>query len=221
MFDVNFDLIKSVVELVQKFTEQNEDKILYNNDLQGFIQWINTSFEDDSNSEDPLWIGKELGRSSDSVINTLFVRIGRYAKMYSRSIGKSVFSSQDDFIYMISLKAMGPMTKMELIRHNVSEKSTGVLIINRLIHNQWIEQTVSQKDKRTKHITITEKGIAVLEEHMEEIRKASKAVVGNLTHSEQMLLIAILSKLDEFHASFYQMNLANDSLLDVVNKKLS
>ncbi|MCP1297905.1 MarR family winged helix-turn-helix transcriptional regulator [Chryseobacterium sp. S0630] len=218
---MNFDLIKSVVELVQKFTEQNEDKILYNNDLQGFIQWINTSFEDDSNSEDPLWIGKELGRSSDSVINTLFVRIGRYAKMYSRSIGKSVFSSQDDFIYMISLKAMGPMTKMELIRHNVSEKSTGVLIINRLIHNQWIEQTVSQKDKRTKHITITEKGIAVLEEHMEEIRKASKAVVGNLTHSEQMLLIAILSKLDEFHASFYQMNLANDSLLDVVNKKLS
>ncbi|MFS4469929.1 MarR family winged helix-turn-helix transcriptional regulator [Chryseobacterium sp. T20] len=218
---MNFDLIKSVVELVQKFTEQNEDKILYNNDLQGFIQWINASFEDDSNSEDPLWIGKELGRSSDSVINTLFVRIGRYAKMYSRSIGKSFFSSQDDFIYMISLKAMGAMTKMELIRHNVSEKSTGVLIINRLIHNQWIEQTVSQKDKRTKHITITEKGIAVLEEHMEEIRKASKAVVGNLTHSEQMLLIAILSKLDEFHASFYQMNLANDSLLDVVNKKLS
>lgn len=218
---MNFDLIKSVVELVQKFTEQNEDKILYNNDLQGFIQWINTSFEDDSNSEDPLWIGKELGRSSDSVINTLFVRIGRYAKMYSRSIGKSVFSSQDDFIYMISLKAMGPMTKMELIRHNVSEKSTGVLIINRLIHNQWIEQTVSQKDKRTKHITITEKGIAVLEEHMKEIRKASKAVVGNLTHSEQMLLIAILSKLDEFHASFYQMNLANNSLLDVVNKELS
>lgn len=218
---MNFDLIKSVVELVQKFTEQNEDKILYNNDLQGFIQWINASFEDDSNSEDPLWIGKELGRSSDSVINTLFVRIGRYAKMYSRSIGKSVFSSQDDFIYMISLKAMGPMTKMELIRHNVSEKSTGVLIINRLIHNQWIEQTVSQKDKRTKHITITEKGIAVLEEHMKEIRKASKAVVGNLTHSEQMLLIAILSKLDEFHASFYQMNLANNSLLDVVNKELS
>lgn len=218
---MNFDLIKTVVELVQQFTEQNKDKTLYSDDLQGFKKWINDSFKEGSEPEDPLWIGKQSGRSSDSVINTLLVRIGRYAKMYSRSIGKSFFSSQDDFIYLISLKTMGAMTKMELIRHNASEKSSGVLIINRLIHNQWIEQTVSQKDKRTKCIHITAKGLAVLEEHMDEIRKASKVVVGNLTHSEQMFLIAILSKLDQFHDSFYQMNLEAGDLMDAAYKKLN
>ncbi len=88
---MNFDFIKAIVELVQQFTEQNEDGILYSNDLQGFKKWMNDSFKEDSESENPLWIGKQSGRSSDSVINTLLVRIGRYAKMYSRSIGKSFF----------------------------------------------------------------------------------------------------------------------------------
>ncbi len=218
---MNFDLIKEAVNLVQQFMEQNEDQALYTNDLHGLIQWINTSFKDDCDAKDPLWMGKQSGRSSDSVINTLLIRIGRYAKTYSRSIGKSVFSSQDDFIYLISLKTIGAMTKMELIRHNVHEKSAGVLIINRLVHNEWVEQTVSQKDKRTKHIAITEKGIAVLEEHMEEIRKASRVVVGNLTYSEQMLLIAILSKLDEFHDNFYRMNLETIDLIDAAYKRLN
>ncbi|MBP2615228.1 MarR family winged helix-turn-helix transcriptional regulator [Chryseobacterium jejuense] len=218
---MNFNLIKSVVELVQQFMEQNEDKVSYSCDLQGFIEWINVSFKADSKSEDPAWIGKESGRSSDSIINTLLIRMGRYAKTYSRSIGNSVFSSQDDFIYLIGLKTMGAMTKMEVIKHNVHEKSSGMLIINRLIHNGWVEQKVSEKDKRIKHIQITEKGLTVLEEHMDEIRKASRVVVGNLTHSEQMLLIAILSKLDEFHDSFYRMNLESRNLLDNVYKRLN
>lgn len=221
LFDMNFDLIKAVVELVQQFMEQNEEKALYSNDLQGFTEWINTSCKDNSEPEDPSWIGKDAGRSSDSIINTLLVRMGRYAKTYSRSIGNSVFSSQDDFIYLISLKMMGPMTKMELIRRNVHEKSSGILVINRLIHHGWAEQAVCLQDRRTKHIQITEKGLAVLEEHMDEIRKASKVVVGNLNHSEQMLLIVILSKMDEFHDSFYRMNLEAGNLLDIVYKKLN
>ncbi|WET49942.1 MarR family winged helix-turn-helix transcriptional regulator [Chryseobacterium indologenes] len=218
---MNFDLIKTVVELVQQFMEQNEDKARYSNDLQGFTEWIKTSDKADSDPEEPHWPGKESGRSSDSVINTLFIRMGRYGKAYSRSIGHSVFSSQEDFIYLISLNAIGTMTKMELIRHNVSEKSSGMLIINRLINNGWAEQVVSKKDKRRKYIQITDQGIVILEEYMDEIRKASKVVVGNLTHSEQMLLIAILSKLDEFHNTFYRMNMANGNLLDIVYKKLN
>lgn len=116
---------------------------------------------------------------------------------------------------------MGAMTKMELIRHNLHEKSSGILIINRLIRNGWVKQTVSEKDKREKYIQMTDKGFAVLEEHMSEIRKASRVVVGDLTHSEQMLLIAILSKLDEFHDSFYRMNLEARDLLDAAYKRLN
>lgn len=217
---MNFDLIKAVVELVQQFMEQNEGKSVYSNDLHGFTEWINASHQ--QNLQDPDWTGKELGRSSDSIINTLLIRMNRYAKSYSRSaVGSSVFSSQDDFIFLISLKSMGAMSKMELIRHNVHEKSSGMLTVNRLLRNGWIEQTVSPKDKRIKNIKITQKGLAVLDDHMDEIRRVSRAVTGNLTHSEQMLLIAVLSKLDEFHNSFYRMNLETKDLVNAVYKKLN
>ncbi|MEJ5048742.1 MarR family winged helix-turn-helix transcriptional regulator [Chryseobacterium culicis] len=219
---MNFDLIKSVIELVQQFMKQNEGKSLYNNDLKGFTKWINISYKDGFESQDPDWIGKEFGRSSDSVITTLLIRMNRYAKSYSRSvISNSAFSSQDDFIYLINLKVLGTMSKMELIRCNLHEKSSGILIINRLLRNGWAAQTVVQKDKRKKVIQITEKGLAVLANSMDEIRMASKVVAGNLTHPEQMLLIAILSKLDEFHHSFYRMNLESRDLLDLAYKKLN
>lgn len=222
LFDMNFDLIKSVVELVQQFVEQNEAKTLYSNDLKGFTEWVSASSKDYPELQNPAWIGKESGRSSDSVINTLLIRISRYAKSYSRSVmSNSGFSSQDDFIYLISLKTMGAMSKMELIKHNVQEKSSGIVVINRLIHNGWAEQTVSQKDKRAKHIKITDKGLAVLKDHMDEIRKASQVVTGNLSPSERMLLISILSKLDEFHYSVYQMNLETIDMLEAAYKKLN
>ncbi|WP_343609301.1 MarR family winged helix-turn-helix transcriptional regulator [Chryseobacterium oranimense] len=219
---MNFDLIKAVVELVQQFSEQNEVKAVYSNNLQGFTEWLTTSCKSGSEQEDPDWRGKQLESSSDIIINTLLIRMSRYAKSYSRSsISNSVFTSQDDIIYLISLKMIGAMTKMELIRRNIQEKSSGIVIINRLIRNGWAEQTVTEKDKRTKHIQITEKGLSVLEEHMDEIGKVSKAMVGNLDYSEQKLLIAILSKLDEFHDNFYRMNLEARDLLDNVYKRLN
>jgi DNA-binding MarR family transcriptional regulator len=219
---MNFDLIKAVVELVQQFSEQNEVKAVYSNNLQGFTEWLIASCKSASEQEDPDWREKQLESSSDIIINTLLIRMSRYAKSYSRSsISNSVFTSQDDIIYLISLKMIGAMTKMELIRRNIQEKSSGIVIINRLIRNSWAEQTVTEKDKRTKHIQITEKGLSVLEEHMDEIGKVSKAMVGNLDYSEQKLLIAILSKLDEFHDNFYRMNLEARDLLDNVYKRLN
>lgn len=222
MFDMNFDLLKAVVELVRQFMEQNEGRAIYSNDLKGFTEWINASSEDDDEGEREECTAEEPGLSSDSIISTLLITIGRYAKTYARSaMGNSVFSGRNDFIYLISLKTMGAMTKMELIRYNVHEKSSGILIINRLIRNGWARQTVSENDKRKKYIRITDKGLAILEEHMQEIRKASRILAGNLTHSEQMLLIAILSKLDEFHGYFYRMNLEARDLLDAAYRKLN
>jgi len=219
---MNFDLLKAVVELVQQFSEQNEGKAIYNNNLQGFTEWLTASCKNNSEPEDADWKGKQLENNSDIIINFLLIRMSRYAKSYSRSaISNSAFSSQDDFIYLVILKMTGAMTKMELIRRNIQEKSSGIVIINRLIRNGWAEQTVTEKDKRTKHIRITEKGLSVLEEHMDEIGKVSKAMVGNLDHSEQKLLIAILSKLDEFHDYYYRMNLETRDLLDNVYKRLN
>lgn len=214
---MNYNLIKDLLDLVEDFEKENVKKKLYGNDIDGFKQWFIRSVEDKFPKEEPNWEGKEKGRSPESVINTLIVHMNRYAKNYSKSaIYGSDFSTQEDFIYLINLKAFGSMTKMELIKKNIQDKPVGMQIINRLIENDWVTQTASKTDKRSKVIEINKNGLEALNKQMDKIRQATQIVTGDLDHEEKMELIRILSKLNDFHHPIYCENLDSSELLDML-----
>ncbi len=171
-------------------------------------------------SDDAIeWEGKVAGRSPESVINTLIVHMNRYAKSYSKAaIQGSAFTTQEEFIYLINLKAFGSMTKMELIKKNVHEKSVGIQIINRLIDRGWVTQIPSLRDKRSKLIELTEIGDEHLSAQMNSIRKATTIVTGTLTKEEKMELIRLLTKLDHFHRDIYHKQLEGEQLLEEANR---
>src|SRR5690606_2206922 len=148
---MKYDILKSVIDLVEEFEIENSLENIYPDDIEGFKRWINVKYNSQGLETEPYWEGKESGRSAESVISTLIVHMNRYAKSYSKSaIYGSDFSSQEDFIYLINLKAFGEMTKMDLIKKNVHEKPAGMQIINRLISQGWVNQTDSEIDKRSK-----------------------------------------------------------------------
>ncbi|KMQ71905.1 MarR family winged helix-turn-helix transcriptional regulator [Chryseobacterium koreense] len=210
---MNYRLIEDVIELVRQFEIENKDTNNYEVSIEGFKNWILRN--SGTVSHEPDWEGKENGRSAESVISTLLVHLNRYAKSYSKSaILGSDFSTQDDFIYLINLKAFGEMLKMDLIKKNVHEKPVGMQIINRLIHLGWIEQRESTTDKRSKVISITQKGLTALENQMNKIRTATTVVTGNLSENEKMELIRLLHKLDDFHQQIYEKNKKTEQLLD-------
>jgi len=211
---MNINLVKNVIQLLEDFDLQNKNQI-YTSDIEGFKNWI--SDQNNITSKEPLWEGKENGRSPEGVISTLLVHLNRYAKTYSKSaISDSDFHTQDEFSYLINLKAFGSMSKIELIKKNIQDKSSGILIINRLIKQGWIEQTNSEIDKRSKVLRITESGKSALENQMEKIRNASNIVTGNLTHSEKIELIRILDKLDKFHQPIFAKNIESPKLIETV-----
>jgi DNA-binding MarR family transcriptional regulator len=216
---MNYKLVKEVIQLVEDF--EIADKQTFSPDINGFKQWIHAGEKGkDQQRQDSDWEGKANGRSVDSVINTLIVHMNRYAKAYSKSaIHNSAFSTQEDFIYLINLKAFGPMTKTDLIRKNIHEKPVGMQIINRLIQQGCIEQSDSIEDKRSKIIYITPQGLAALESVMKKVRQASKIVSGNLSEDEKMQLMQLLQKLEHFHQPIYASNLNAAQLLDIVNKE--
>ena len=220
---MDFTIVKNLLELFEKFDSENVNN-LYSKDIVGFRNWIYDQESDqhrDGKSE-PVWDGKEFGRSPESVISTLLVHLNRYAKTYSKSaIAGSDFSTQDEFIYLINLKSFGSLTKMELIRKNVQEKPAGILIINRLIKQGWVEQKDSVTDRRTKVLTITESGLQALDMQMDKIRTATSIVTGNLTYNEKMDLIRILDKLEQFHHPIFSKNIDNNKLIDTVLKEYS
>lgn len=217
---MNYQLIYEAVSLIEEFEKDQGKDQLSATDLNGFKRWIIDEFRDEFDQDEPHWVGKEKGRSPESVINTLIVHLSRYAKAYSKSaIHDSDFSTQEDFIFLITLKAFGGMTKMELIKQNVQEKPAGMLIINRLIKKGWVDQKDSKEDKRSKIVSISEEGRKALQAHMDKIRMATEIVTGNLSYEEKMELIRLLQKLDEFHQPIYDENLATADLLETVQKK--
>ena len=217
---MNYGLIKDVLDLVQEFEIETNNNNHFETSVEGFKNWISTN--NNTIVNEPNWEGKENGRSAESVINTLIVHLNRYAKSYSKSaIFGSNFSTQEDFIYLINLKAFGEMSKMDLIKKNVHEKPVGMQIINRLINQGWIEQRNSKTDKRSKVISISETGLQALENLMEKIRQATSIVTGNLSQNEKMELIRLLNKLDDFHQEIYDKNIDTENLLEEAFKNFN
>lgn len=219
---MDYKLIKEVIDLIQEYEVVFKTNKVKDISVNGFKKWIANTYQEEGNLDEPDWEGKEKGRSPESVINTLIVHMNRYAKSYSKSaIFGSDFSSQEDFIYLINLKAFGDMTKMDLIKKNVHEKPVGMQIINRLISKGWVNQTASEFDKRSKVLKITDRGIQVLDKQMDKIRKATEIVTGDLTKNEKMQLIRLLNKLNDFHKPIYNKNLEPEYLLEeaLKNKK--
>jgi len=216
---MNYTLLKDVVDMVQLFEVEHKRTSSYTNDIEGFKKWIADQEQPEVTPTAVYWEGKDNGRSAESAINTLIVHMNRYAKSYSKSaIHNSDFSTQEDFIYLINLKAFGAMTKMDLIKKNVHEKPVGIQIINRLLAQGWIEQSDSLTDKRSKVIAITAQGIMALEKQMPKIRQATKIVTGDLTATEKNELIRLLNKLNDFHRPIYEKNTEPAHLLEEVLK---
>lgn len=216
---MNYALVKDILDLVEEYeiesNRRNENQI----SVEGFKKWVAKSVADTDLYVEPDWEGKDKGRSAESVISTLIVHVNRYAKSYSKSaIFGSDFSSQEDFIYLINLKAFGEMTKMDLIKMNVHEKPVGIQIINRLISKGWVDQTDSLTDKRSKVLKITTEGLKILDMQMGKIREATKIVTGDLSYKEKMELIYLLNKLNEFHKPIYDKNIETEHLLEQVLK---
>lgn len=217
IYIMDYRLLKDVIGLLEHFHEENDDATGATA-IDSFKLWLfNKMHGQKLEQPEPEWEGKQQGRSVESVISTLFVHLNRYAKMYAKSaIEDSMFSTQEEFIYLINLEAYGPMGKMELIKRNIQEKPVGMQIIQRLLAHGWVEQRASTTDKRSKIIAITEEGLRALNVQMPQIRRATQIVTGNLQYEEKIELIRLLTKLDQFHKPIFQANNNRSDLLNMV-----
>lgn len=198
---MSYSLYRELINLTEEFEHEFKEG---SRTVKAFSDWltkkvVNRNYEE---NEEVDWEGQKEGRSAESVINTSFLHLYRYAKLYSKlAISESPFSTIDDVIFLINLQHLGSMSKKALIDLNVHEKSTGIQIINRLLFAGFIEEAINPKDRRSKHVMITQKGQTALDANMEKIRAASRMVVGDLTNQEKLQLIKLLQKLELFHQS--------------------
>jgi DNA-binding MarR family transcriptional regulator len=143
----------------------------------------------------------------------------RYVKVYSRKAFKdTAVGGIDEFVYLMHLFAEGNMSKTTLFEKNIHEKPTGIQIINRLIQQGFIEQTDYVHDKRSKELSITQKGRGALMEALPPANSISQLAVGVLTDAEKGQLFQLLKKLDDFHQPIFLSNEIEDK--EGINKVL-
>lgn len=131
-------------------------------------------------------------------------RLNRYAHSYIKTcITDLPFATDMDFAFTAILHQYGLMSKMDLVRKMVFEKSSGMEVIKRLLKSNIMEQSENPEDKRSKLLHLTEKGNKAILEAYQKVGLAAKTVGLPLTDDEKKILFNLLSKLDHFHEAQY------------------
>jgi MarR family transcriptional regulator, lower aerobic nicotinate degradation pathway regulator len=220
---MNYELLKSIIESVEQFEAETESR---DGSLKDYNTWLSTRQNDDYLSENPVIDSpsdlvpidiKERGELPEVVIGQLLIFLSRYLKIYfKKGLEGSILTTGDDFTYLATLLGKGSLTKTELILLSAHEKTSGMEVIKRLLNNDLIEQSDDESDKRSKRISLTEKGRLILFQSFDAMGKVGMIGSGNLTSVEKRQLMFLLKKLDNFHNDIY-LNHRNLNLDDIIS----
>ena len=206
---MNYELLKEIVINLERFEQENESK---NGSLKDFGLWLSEQQNTDYQSNNGVMSISDLvpedikstAEQPEMVIGKLLTFLSRYLKIYlKKGLEGSLLTTGDDFTYLATLLNKGSLTKTELILLSAHEKTSGMEVIKRLLINELIEQNDDEQDKRSKRVSLTQKGMGVLMQSFEAMEKVGIIASGNLTNQEKNQLVYLLKKLDNFHNDIY------------------
>jgi DNA-binding MarR family transcriptional regulator len=165
-----------------------------------FANWIINNNSINNNAENPE-INGLIGMSLGFIHN--------YMMFYSRKMFKnsSIYSIYDWGI-LVSLLPDKKLKKIDVLKQNILEKSSGNEILKRLLKQGFLIETENDSDKRSKLVSLSETGLIEIGKVSEDINNLSSTVVGNLDAKEKQFLFSILTKLHLHHNPVF---LGNDS----------
>lgn len=214
---MNSALMKDLLDLGDAFEQAYPDRA--NQTLPHFLAWAAHQQAAASAPPAPTAPAPEYRyyHADVPVLQTYVAHMATKAHRYFRGYVKRVFDSTpllnfDDFITLAILAEGGSLTKTHLVEMTINEKTSGMLVIKRLIDSGFVAQTEDQQDKRTRRITVTPAGMAALRAAQPGMNQATSLFIGDLSEDEQRQLSSLLTRLDKFHEPIYLAHLANRDL---------
>lgn len=153
--------------------------------------------------------GKVLGKALN--------RLSKMSVFYSKkNLVELELKTLEDFVFLRNLTELGPLTKKQLIDAHITEYTTGIEIIKRLIQLGLVKEKENREDKRATAIVTTAKGKAVLEKCYPYMGQIGSVIFGPLSEEEASQLAYLLTKLDAIHTNLYHTQ--RDASLDELQK---
>lgn len=206
----SYKLIHQLIDLVAQLEDENPEEEVSIRNFTGFLlNKVGNANGDSDNSEvrfgDSDSAALDIAFQLDNNIGRLFVFMSRYAKSYiKKALEGTPLQTAEDFTALAILLTHAHLSKTELISHNLQEKTSGTEVIRRLIAAGLVRQWDDVKDKRSKHIAITDQGRKLLFQVFEHTNYVGKIITGRLTLAEKFTLQYLLQKLETFHLEHYE-----------------
>lgn len=206
----SLELLKELIEKLSQYEQIAGDKDALSMD--GFVASLNPA--SDLNTLKNSIIGKtnpEILKSPHHIENNIerviaqhLLLLYRYIKFYSKTaFSGSNIRTLEEFSFLINVLQHERITKTELIRRNIIEKSSGIEIINRLIKSGMFVQVDNPEDQRSHLIQLTDYGKYELFNIFSKMNTLGKIATGSLNSGEKEQLALMLKKLDHFHYDNY------------------
>ena len=136
----------------------------------------------------------------NAVLVRVISRINAAFTLYMRcALLETGLENIEGFPFLNAANFLGESKKTEVINYNLTELSTGIDILNRLISKGLISERPDPEDKRSKLVKITEKGNQVLDQCYKKIGIASSIIFADLSNEDKELCIQILMPIEEKH----------------------
>ncbi len=206
----SLELLKQLIDKLSHYEQDAEDKESLS--IEGFAASLNPTndLEELKNSI----IGKtnpEIIKSPHHIANNIerviaqhILLLYRYIKFYSKAaFATSNIRTMEEFSFLMNVMQHQRITKTELIRRNIIEKSSGIEIINRLIKSNMLIQVDNPEDQRSHLIQLTDFGQSELFRIFGKMDTLGKIATGELSITEKEKLALMLKKLDHFHYDNY------------------
>jgi DNA-binding MarR family transcriptional regulator len=190
----SYQLIHQLIGLVEQLENENRGREVSIQDFTGYL--LNTVADQNENlTNGEVRFGNndtaalKIAYQLDNNIGRLFVFMSRYAKFYiKKALEGTPLQTSEDFTALAILLTHDNLSKGELISHNLQEKTSGTEVIRRLIATGLVREWNDVKDKRSKHIAITDKGKELLYSVFVDMNHVGKMITGKLTVAEKFTL---------------------------------
>lgn len=191
--------IKKLIDWSEKFESQLSNGESWSDEK--FSNWLINEINT-SNTK-----AAESPKKSQAQIMMYVVFMYKYALFYSRKIFKnSKIYSIDDFSFLASLMPDKKLKKADVIRKNISEKSSGNEVLKRLLRHGLIKETDNPSDKRSKLLELSPDGLEAIQGIRTQIYKVSELVNGDLSEQEITVMLTLLEKLNVYHRPIFDAN---------------
>jgi len=105
-------------------------------------------------------------------------------------------SSFDEFAFLFTANQSKSIRKKDLIYMHFIEISSGLLVIDRLIKKGFLREKTDEQDKRSKQVSLTQKGKDALKACHVALSKVAENLYGEMPKKEMEVCIQYLSPLE-------------------------